>query len=191
MSIRLEEGGDQSIRFSVDKLEIPIFNLCCLIYEVDLYPKWFPFCKRGDKYEKIHMSKNLANTEFMVPFPFSNREGNFNGFGSLDEGTILLCVRSSDINFETKEWVPDFHGHANKKPRGNNVSLISYIYGFELTPLDSKSFSIRACTRMDPQMGVIPQGMINFFTKQFMKFLISKMIKIGNNFKGTPFDKRL
>lgn len=41
-----EEGQRlMSIKFTVDRVKIPIFNLLCLIYETEHYDQWFPFCK--------------------------------------------------------------------------------------------------------------------------------------------------
>ena len=29
------------------ELEVSIFNLCAMIYEVDIFPKWIPFCSKA------------------------------------------------------------------------------------------------------------------------------------------------
>ena len=43
-----EEGQKYvTVKFTVDKIKIPIFNLLCMIYETDLYYLWFPFCKKS------------------------------------------------------------------------------------------------------------------------------------------------
>lgn len=43
----IKEDGQRlmTIKFTVDHVKIPIFNLLCLIYETELYDQWFPFCK--------------------------------------------------------------------------------------------------------------------------------------------------
>lgn len=153
MSARVEEGGEASFIFGMEKLEIPLFHLCCLIYEVDLYKEWFPFCKQASKTGIITTTKNTSHLEVMCPYPFSNREQNLNGFGVMklmEEDTLLLCVRSSDWDFEKKERKTQFFGRENVPPKGSNVTMITYNYGFEIKPLSRESFAIRACMHMDP-----------------------------------------
>jgi len=40
---RDRETGTILVKFEVERVPIPMFNLCTLIYETDLYPMWFPF----------------------------------------------------------------------------------------------------------------------------------------------------
>jgi hypothetical protein len=45
----LKEPGQRfiTIKLSVDRIEIPLFNLISLLYETELYDLWFPFCKKS------------------------------------------------------------------------------------------------------------------------------------------------
>ncbi len=45
----LKEKGQRfiTVKFTVERIKIPIFNLLSLIYETELYDLWFPFCKRS------------------------------------------------------------------------------------------------------------------------------------------------
>ena len=36
-----------TMKFEIEKITIPMFNLLALIYETDLYDHWFPFCKNA------------------------------------------------------------------------------------------------------------------------------------------------
>ena len=194
MSARVEESGVASFIFGMDKLEVPLFNLCCLIYEVDLYKDWFPFCKNASKTGIITTTKNTSHIEVIFPYPFANREQNLNGFGVmnlLETDILLLCVRSADWDFQHKLFKPHFYGRENQKLRGSNTTMITYNYGFEIKPLSRDSFQVRACMHMNPQMGMIPQGLINYFSQQFIKFLFGKMLKICKNFEKTPWEARL
>lgn len=69
--------------------------------------------------------------------------------------------------------------------------MITYNYGFEITVLNEKEISIRSVMRIDPQMKTIPAWLINNFSKNFMLFLLKRMMKLGNNMKGTVFEKRI
>jgi hypothetical protein len=45
----IREEGQRlvSIKFDVQRIKIPIFNLLCMVYETELYELWFPFCKKS------------------------------------------------------------------------------------------------------------------------------------------------
>ena len=45
----LKEPGQRfiTIKFTVDRIEIPLFNLISLLYETELYDLWFHFCKKS------------------------------------------------------------------------------------------------------------------------------------------------
>jgi hypothetical protein len=48
MYLKREPGKRMfAIKFEVEKIAIPIYNLITLIYEVDLYPEWFPNCSKA------------------------------------------------------------------------------------------------------------------------------------------------
>jgi hypothetical protein len=151
------------VKFEVGEIKIPILNLCTLIYEVDLYTHWFPFCKTAHDRAKIHECKKLASSEFWMAFPFNNRDGNFVGFGVNrlhKDGTLLLAVRSSDYNFEEKKQREYYHGHKNP-PQGKHVNMIATTYGFEMTPISEDSFSLRIVMRVNPQIHGAPAGIRN------------------------------
>lgn len=55
----LKEPGQRfiTIKFTVDRIEIPLFNLISLLYETELYDLWFPFCKK---------SKDVKPSKFII-----------------------------------------------------------------------------------------------------------------------------
>jgi len=40
------------------ELEVPIFNLCALIYEIELFKLWIPFCHEGYTVKLIYIISN-------------------------------------------------------------------------------------------------------------------------------------
>jgi hypothetical protein len=47
MFVRKEEGQRMlTMKLEVEEMDVPLFNLLSVIYELDLYPDWFPFCKK-------------------------------------------------------------------------------------------------------------------------------------------------
>lgn len=47
MWVKREEGKGVVFKFEAKNIPIHLFNLLALIYEVDLYDLWFPFCKKS------------------------------------------------------------------------------------------------------------------------------------------------
>mmetsp|Transcript_6734 Transcript_6734/g.5994 ORF Transcript_6734/g.5994 Transcript_6734/m.5994 type:complete len:94 (+) Transcript_6734:703-984(+) len=88
------------MKFDVINLKIPLFNLLALIYEIDLYTNWFPFCKQSKEVVQVSKARKMANTEFMLPVPFSNR-GAFlygSGINRLEKhGSIMVLAKSVEL----------------------------------------------------------------------------------------------
>lgn len=36
-----------ALKFNVKNIKVPLFNLLAMIYEIDLYDLWFPFCNQS------------------------------------------------------------------------------------------------------------------------------------------------
>jgi hypothetical protein len=81
----LKEPGQRfiTIKFTVDRIEIPLFNLISLLYETELYDLWFPFCKKSKDVRnlpiknKIIAQENRDSDESLllgIVFPFSSEE---------------------------------------------------------------------------------------------------------------------
>jgi hypothetical protein len=74
MLMKKEDGQKViTLRLEVEAVKIPLFNLLALIYEIDLYPLWFPFCKASKEISLISKARKLTSLDFQFPFPFSNR----------------------------------------------------------------------------------------------------------------------
>jgi hypothetical protein len=56
----LKEPGQRfiTIKFTVDRIEIPLFNLISLLYETELYELWFPFCKKSKDVSHFTLNNN-------------------------------------------------------------------------------------------------------------------------------------
>jgi len=48
MSVKKQEGQKViTMKMEAERMEVNLFNLVAMIYEVDLYTSWFPFCKKS------------------------------------------------------------------------------------------------------------------------------------------------
>lgn len=80
------------------KVDISIKTLISLVYEVELYTKWMPFCKEGNMLKKIDRSTKVAHLKFNLPI-ISNREVFLWGAGIdriYQNGKMLIVVKSID-----------------------------------------------------------------------------------------------
>lgn len=187
--------GDRlvTLKFSVDKVKIPIFNLLSLCYETDLYDLWFPFCKASFDYMRLNKASKICFQELFMPFPLSNRENIMFGYGAnriYHNGTLLVIAKSLclvDCPL-IKEQVGVFHSDRRKQ---GLVECIVHFYGFEISPISADEVSLRVVMHVDPQISVIPDSLINFATKQLGEEMVNKMLKFGRDFKGTQYEQRL
>ena len=61
MSYKLGTGNDKTITLKFEKeLDINVIDLISLIYEVGVYPKWFPFCEKAETVTQISKAKKLV-----------------------------------------------------------------------------------------------------------------------------------
>ena len=94
-----KEDGERfiTLKFTVDRKNIRLFNLISLLYETDLYHHWFPFCKQSFDYMKISKTCKVCYQELIFPFPLKNRETIICGLGvnrMNHNGTILVMSKS-------------------------------------------------------------------------------------------------
>ena len=69
--------------------------------------------------------------------------------------------------------------------------MMIHYYGFEITPVSATEITCRGVFLFDPKMDSIPESLVNWGTKQFLEYMINKMIKFSATLKGTEYEKRL
>ena len=118
--------------------------------------------------------------------------GYFHGFpvNRLEEnGTLSLMVSNTDFDNEKREYRKNFYGYENPDLNGL-ISVVNYNYVFEIKPVSANAFDLRIILCADPKL---PDGIIAIkqaLTRQFMGYILKKMIRVGRDFKGTVFEKR-
>mmetsp|Transcript_14676 Transcript_14676/g.1330 ORF Transcript_14676/g.1330 Transcript_14676/m.1330 type:complete len:83 (-) Transcript_14676:494-742(-) len=81
-------------------MNVPVINLIAMVYEVELYKKWFPFCKATTC---IGNPTNHSKINYLRISPplLSDREMYMTGFG-VDKmethGHLLICAKSIDLD---------------------------------------------------------------------------------------------
>lgn len=78
------------------EFNINVFNFLVLVYEVDLYKEWMPFCQSGTDLKNCTKYDRIA--EFDLHVPFINDRGAFCygiGVNRLDHNDTILIVSKS------------------------------------------------------------------------------------------------
>ncbi|EGR28771.1 protein kinase domain protein [Ichthyophthirius multifiliis] len=178
-----EQTNTVSIKAHAE-LEIPWFNLVALIYEVDLFTEWLPFCKQSYTIAKFKKSQKTAYFEMGLPF-IHNRDAYIEGIGidRLDvNGTILIKCRSIQNDKELMQKI------GIDLTKSKNVQIDIKFFSCEIQPITNGIVKIKIISNINPKVNFIPKWMINFFCKQFGKYLIKKMISLAKNIKNQAQD---
>lgn len=182
-----------TMKLEVESMKVDLFNLLALIYEIDLYPQWFPFCKRSTMLGKFGKAKKMGSIEFFMPFPLSNRYSNIYGFGVNrfnTNGSILVIAKSAELVVD-ENGNSYFADQVTLPERNGLVKLKLYYYAHEIIPLSPTEIKMRSVFLIDPQMDNIPDKIVNWGAKQFTHFMYGKLMSHAKNLKGTEYEKRI
>mmetsp|Transcript_11637 Transcript_11637/g.8494 ORF Transcript_11637/g.8494 Transcript_11637/m.8494 type:complete len:155 (+) Transcript_11637:217-681(+) len=148
------EGQNSVImKFEVSNLEIPLFNLLALIYEIELYTNWFPFCKQSRELIHISKARKIASCEFMLPVPFSNRGSVLYGCGvnrTKIDGSIVVVAKSLNLIPERTTLGVLNNPKYQKLLKPNLVNMICQYYCCEILPVEKDRINMRAVFCVDP-----------------------------------------
>ncbi|KAL4466538.1 hypothetical protein ABPG72_010589 [Tetrahymena utriculariae] len=183
-----EKTNTVSIRAEAE-LDIPWFNLVALVYEIDLFKNWFPFCKHAYTIKKPKKGEKIGYFEMNLPF-ISNREAYIQGVG-IDRlevnGTILIkCKTIHDDQQLLKEL------NINLR-ESKNVQIKLNFFACEIFPVPGFKNKVKITTisNVDPKVKFLPKWMINFFAKKFGTYLMEKIFKLASDIKGTDWEKAI
>ncbi len=149
------------------EVDINVIHFLSLIYEVEYYPKWFPFnsstnclVQPGKAKKLIHMVSNLP--------VISDRDFLVYGFGinrMKENGTIMLLCRSVLEN--SGIFTEQFKKRANKK----YVRAEIQIFGFEIKIINRNKVFVKGLINTDPKIGVIPQWLVNSVSQKVINYI--------------------
>lgn len=94
--------------------DLPLFEQCCVIYEIDLFPTWMPFCQHGETIDKVGVAELVPYLNISIP-PLG-RDMVLQAYGAdclLEHGKLLIIGKSIDdypakqVPFKPKGWFQD------------------------------------------------------------------------------------
>jgi len=154
-----------TLRFE-KSLDIPIVDLLSLIYEVEFYPKWFPFNSYSKCIKQPGKAKKVVYLINSIPV-ISDRDFFIYGFGVnriKENNTIMLICRS--INNDSVIFAEELRNKSNKKYIRGDI----YIFGFEIKLVSDKKVHVKGLVNIDPKIEFIPQWLINKVSQKVFYF---------------------
>jgi hypothetical protein len=159
-------AGTVTIKFEKE-IDVNLIDLVSIIYEVGKYPKWFPFCRLSEVLNQPGKAKKVVYMISAIPV-ISDRDFLIYGFGInklKEEGTILILCRSIEEN--SGVFVDEF----KKKKNSKCVRGIIKIFGFEIKIINNQRVRVRGLLNSNPNIGFIPQKLINYVSQKVNKNL--------------------
>jgi len=183
------EEGDlmHSIRLE-GVISCPIFDVLAVVYEVDLYPEWWPHIKECFTLKQITNYRKIVYMRGELPWPLYNRDICLYGYGvdMLEESdTIIIAVRSCTSKDAEQFQVelpplPNFHCRVECK-----------FGGMMMKPLSENSTSVVMLCNVDPKLSGVPYWLLNWITKQVAHVMFEALRVKFSNIKGSIYEKRI
>ena len=187
ISTNVVSSGRVMVRFD-GLLEIDVFNLASMIYEVDLFPEWVPFCNECENIKTIPVASKIVKISFSVPI-ISKREAFLYGQGvdriEHSNSVMVYCEAVTG-----NEDVEKRHNVSLQKAKGS-VMLDLKFFVCEITIIKKGTYRFRAFGDIDLNVTFLPDFLLGILTKKIGNWIFDKMIKMANNLKGTKYEKRI
>ena len=150
--------GKTEITLQFEKeVEIDVVDFMSLIYEVEIYPKWFPFTYHAETLLQVGKAKKLIYMINNIPV-LSDRDFLVYGFGVncvAEKKCIYLLCKSID------ESSGIFKEQCERKGNKNFVRADIKLFGYEINIISKNRLLIKGVLNCDPKIKVIPQFLIN------------------------------
>ena len=178
-------GNTITLRFEKE-INVNLINLLSLIYEVNYYKKWYPYCHVSETLNQPGKAKKCVYMIVEIPI-IKNRDFLVYGFGInrlRENGTILILCRG--INKDSNIFQREFkQTNTDKFVRGDIL-----IFGFEIRVFNMEHVIVRGLCNIDPKISFIPQSIINMVSKKFAEDMFWKFIKIAQNYEGSDYQNK-
>lgn len=179
-SYRQVNEEDTSLMIKMEGIlnDLPIFEQCAVIHEIDLFKTWLPFCPNSVLIHKPGKADVVGYVHISVP-PMS-RDFIIQAYGAdclLEHGKIIILGRSID-QYEGGVEVPLLtEGWFHKRLILNSFKAVITI----ISPTEART---KIICNIDPRI-YLPQLMINFIMKNlagvFLYLFQQQALKVSKN----------
>ena len=177
-----------ALKLQGNNLQIKLKVLMAIIYEIDLYKKWVPFCNFGQNLKSVDKASKVVYLKTDPPF-ISDRELFLYGLG-IDRlehnGTIVIMAKSIDKDEQIQKQCDV---HIEKKSKFVRVDMP--FFTFQIKPLEENRLEIKAVSNLDAHLHLVPDSVVNLITRKFAFYLFEKMLEQNKKFKGSQYEKNM
>mmetsp|Transcript_4987 Transcript_4987/g.4191 ORF Transcript_4987/g.4191 Transcript_4987/m.4191 type:complete len:235 (+) Transcript_4987:1015-1719(+) len=170
-----KNGSDACYLRMEGVVDVPLFNILTLIYEVDGHPEWIPFCSKGERIKKLHRAAFAIKTKYSFPPPLAARECYMygRGYDRLDRnGSVLLVCKSYDKNVK---FLERFGIKMPEKQKGVKVDI--HFIGTEIVPLGENQIRLKISMCSNPHISFLPMSILNWFNRKFASMILGRLVK--------------
>lgn len=175
------DSASSTMTFKVEGLlDVSLFKLAAVLYEVDYFNTWFPFMKRSETIAVPSMYRKIGLTEQSIPWPFSNRDMVFNAFGvdDLDKHSFMIYLES--LNSSDIYEIP--------APVGSAVRCDLKVGGFHIQYVSPESTRVSGVFNVDPKLDFIPTSLINWVSGKIVHWFLYYIAKAAQFDLDDPTD---
>lgn len=181
------QGTNLEIRYE-GILNANIENLCVMIYQVDLFSEWVPFCSYSEDLKNLSPLEKLCFFKIKVPlltefFCFLHGIG----IDRIEEnGSILIF--GEGVNEE--EGIFKDNGVDKEEKNTKKLKVLDMKYFVcEITCKQGNEYQFRAYATLDTHMPLIPEWVLKLVVRKIGAFIIESVVKKSQVFEGTVWEK--
>lgn len=190
-----ESSGMISVRLQGNVDDLPLFEQLCVIYEVDLYKDWIPFCENSTFIHKLGQAELLAYIGLCIP-PGISRDTVLHCYGSdclLEDNKLILIGQSIDHTIDTV--LKNNHINDSIKSRisyksigwfSNRMDIIDFKAILE--PLATTSVRTTITATVNPNT-ILPTMVVNFIIRNLAGMFLYVFQNQVKKVLKTPFKK--
>jgi hypothetical protein len=155
-------------------LDVPIFNLLALIYEIDLYNTWMPFCSEAGIIASLSPTRRVMYQKFSLPV-ISDRECVLVGSG-------FNLIRTRNCIFVSGKSCHESGSYNGTKiPPAKGVRAKVNFFGACFRPLDRGHVEMKLISNMDPMLSLVPYSVFNFLLRKFASTVFTTVAAHARN----------
>ncbi|KRX05742.1 hypothetical protein PPERSA_09882 [Pseudocohnilembus persalinus] len=169
-------------------MKVNLKNLVSIIYEVDHYKNWFPFCNKTKDLGTPTIFQKMTYLKVSPPI-ISDREVYCTGWG-VDrlqvDGSLLICVRSIDKD----EIFLKEHNLNIPEETKKVIRSILRVATFQVVPVNKDEIKFTMVLDFDGKFSV-PNSIVNFIVKKFAVLFMERIEKLSKekNYKNSIWEK--
>lgn len=160
-----EGESDRQSLYVVGDVDAPLFSIVSALFELDLMRTWLPGVEFSGKLATMSRFQTVGALEFGLPWPVSNREAVFYGYGDVVdvEGELACAVFIRSVGERELRALAAASGQAVRYPQlsAGNVRVDIERGGFLVSPLPDGQVRVRGVFRFDPKVS-LPAWLINY-----------------------------